>query len=159
MDVLKNYELGDWAIIIAVIIFIVQTVFKVFVEQSIKKRYETRSKAILVADLMAEWVSLPQDKRRLRQLTNEAFLWLPPDLATDLAKVLADKEDALDYRQLMSRIRKHLLGDCDTLKPCRFITYPLTEHERSEVSKKKNEAAKYLSSLRVKDEGESKPSE
>jgi hypothetical protein len=147
MDVLKNYDLGDWAIIIALSIYILQTVFKSVVEQSIKKKYEIRSKAVLVADLLAEWVSHPQDKRKLRQLTNEAFLWLPPDLATELSKVLADKDDALDYRQLMSLVRTHLLGSSDTFESHYFITYKLTDHEIAELTKKKDEAAKYLSPL------------
>ncbi|MEH3413985.1 hypothetical protein [Phytobacter diazotrophicus] len=159
MDWLKNYDLGEWAIIIAAIVFILQTLFKAFVEQSIKKRYEIKSKAVLVADLMAEWVSLPQDKRKLRQLTNEAFLWLPPDLATELSKLLSDKKDALDYRELMSRIRTHLLGDCDTFESYRFITYKLTQHEISEMNKKKNEAEEYLSSIEDKVDGKNKPSE
>ncbi|MFB5745082.1 hypothetical protein ACE38U_09345 [Cedecea sp. S5-13] len=159
MEVLKNYDLGDWVIIVALIIYIVQTVFKIWVEQSIKKKYEVRSKAVLVADLMAEWVSKPEDLRKLRQLTNEAFLWLPSDLATELSKVLAHKKDALSYRELMNRVRKLLLGCCDTFESNRFITYDLTEYENAEKTRKKNEAAQYLSTQGANSEKENKSGE
>ncbi|WP_324021819.1 hypothetical protein GC090_20110 (plasmid) [Pantoea sp. JZ29] len=148
METLKAYNLGDWAIIIGLIVFVAQTIFKAIVEQSLKKKHEINSKAVLVADLLAEWVSHPQDKRKLRQLTNEAFLWLPSKLATELSKVLADRDDALDYRQLMTLLRKHLLGNKDDFETYRFIVYPLTEHEKAEIEKKKNDAAEYMASIK-----------
>ena len=43
-----------------------------------------REKAALVAELLAEWVSFPEDKRKLNQLLWEATLWLPEKEAKEL---------------------------------------------------------------------------
>lgn len=94
-----------------------------------KRQYDIRMKSALIAELMAEWVSPGDDKKKLRQLTNEAFLWLPSDLATELSKVLSHKPDALDYRAFMARIRKHLQGQNDSLEEFRFIVFPLSSGE------------------------------
>ena len=109
-----------------------------------KRQYEIRMRSELIAELMAEWVSHPQDMKRLRQLTNEAFLWLPSELATELSKVLSHKPDAIDYRELMVRIRKHLLGADDELESFRFITYDLNEYEIAEIARKQIEARKLV---------------
>ncbi|MDF7631186.1 hypothetical protein PUG46_18175 [Erwiniaceae bacterium L1_55_4] len=105
-----------------------------------KRQYEIRMKSALIAELMAEWISHPQDMKRLRQLTNEAFLWLPSELATELSKVLSHKPDAIDYRELMCRIRKHLLGSNDDLESFRVITYDLTHYEIAEIARKQIDA-------------------
>ncbi|MCX0499724.1 hypothetical protein [Erwinia billingiae] len=103
-----------------------------------KRQHEIRMKSALIAELMSEWVIMPQDRRKLRQLTNEAFLWLPADLATELSKVLAHREDALDYRVFMDKMRKYLLGEDDELESVRFITWNLTKLEINKVVKDSN---------------------
>lgn len=105
-----------------------------------KRQYEIRMRSVLIAELMAEWSSHPQDMKRLRQLTNEAFLWLPSELAAELSKVLSHKPDAIDFRELMGRIRKHLLGADDDLENFHFITYDLTHYEIAEIARKQIEA-------------------
>lgn len=93
------------------------------------RQYEIRLKSALIAELMAEWITPDHDKKKLRQLTNEAFLWLPIDLANELSKVLSHKDDAIRYHTFMARVRKYLLGDDDTLDENKFITYPLSQTE------------------------------
>ncbi|MEG2266670.1 MAG: hypothetical protein RSA84_11010 [Acinetobacter sp.] len=105
-----------------------------------KRQHEIRMKSALIAELMAEWVSHPQDMKNLRKLTNEAFLWLPADLATELSKVLSKKQDAIDYRDFFSRVRKHLLGRDDSLDAVRFITFDLSTYEIAEIARKNIEA-------------------
>lgn len=144
MDVLKNYDLGYWAIVIALFVYVAQTIFKAFVESSIKKKNEIRLKAILIAEFMAEWVSHPQDRKRLRQLTGEVFLWLPSDLAKELSDILAHKEGAIGTREIMSRVRKHIHGPSDDFAAHQFIDFKLTDYEKAEINKKQNEAAEYL---------------
>ncbi|MDK2375267.1 hypothetical protein [Serratia fonticola] len=94
-----------------------------------KRQHEIRMKSALIAELMSEWISRSQDRKKLRQLTNEAFLWLPCDLATELSKVLSHEDDALAYRVFMNKIRKYLLGEQDQLEDYRFITWKLTPSE------------------------------
>lgn len=97
------------------------------------RQYEIRLKSALIAELMAEWVTPDHDKKKLRQLTNEAFLWLPSDLAKDLSNVLAHRPDAINYRTFMSRVRKYLLGDDDSLHENDFITFPLSQTETQKL--------------------------
>ncbi|MEW7001348.1 hypothetical protein M5585_19100 [Serratia ureilytica] len=95
-----------------------------------KRAYDqlVRVKAELIGELLAEWVSLPTDKRKLK-LANEAFLWLPADLATELSKVLTHEPDAIGYRELMSKIRTYLHGQDDSFESYRFVTWENTESE------------------------------
>jgi len=105
-----------------------------------KRHHEIRMKSALIAELMAEWMSNPQDMKKLRQLTNEAFLWLPADLATELSLVLSHSENAIDQREFFSRVRKHLLGSDDALEPYKFITFGLSAFEISEIARMNIEA-------------------
>jgi hypothetical protein len=105
-----------------------------------KRQHEIRMKSALIAELMAEWMSNPQDMKKLRQLTNEAFLWLPADLASELSLVLSHNENAIDTREFFSRVRKHLLGSDDNLEPHKFITYDLSAYEISQIARLNIEA-------------------
>ncbi len=105
-----------------------------------KRQHEIRMKSSLIAELMAEWVSNPQDMKKLRQLTNEAFLWLPVELANELSKVLSHSDEAVSQREFFSRVRKHLLGRDDNLQADKFITYKLSPYEISEIARKNIEA-------------------
>lgn len=60
----------------------------------------------------------------LRKLTNEVFLWLPADLATELSQRLLGGAGDPGYHEFMNKIRKHLQGADDTLESFRFITFP-----------------------------------
>ncbi|HGY2353404.1 TPA: hypothetical protein ACNVQT_002303 [Citrobacter farmeri] len=95
-----------------------------------KRQHDLKMKSILIAELMAEWVSRPGDRKHLRKLTNEAFLWLPADLATELSKRLSGGEDDPGYHEFMNKIRKYLQGADDTLEPYRFITFPSSNYEK-----------------------------
>lgn len=144
-----------WVVIFPLMLFIGRTWLKSTVENAVKHEYdvmletiktanataleqqkrqhEIKMKSVLIAELLSEWVTIPQDRKRLRQLTNEAFLWLPPDLATELSKVLAHKEDALDYRLFMDKMRKYILGKDDKMESFRFITWELTPLEQAKI--------------------------
>ncbi|MGC1034148.1 hypothetical protein [Pantoea agglomerans] len=107
-----------------------------------KRQHEIRMKSALIAELMAEWVSYPLERKRLRQLTNEAFLWLPPDLADELSKVLSKKSDAINYRDFLGRVRKYLLGGDDVLESSKIITFDLTDYEINDISNKHEQASR-----------------
>ncbi|MBI0275339.1 hypothetical protein I6H07_05750 [Hafnia alvei] len=102
-----------------------------------KRQHELRMKSALIAELMAEWVSIPGDRKQLRKLTNEAFLWLPADLATELSERLSLGAGDPGYHEFMNKIRKYLQGQDDTLESYRFITFPSSPYE---LRKRKEEA-------------------
>lgn len=155
MDVAWLANLITWVIIFPLMFFVGRVWLKSTVESAVKHEYdvmletiknanvaaleqqkrqhEIKMKSVLIAELMSEWVTIPQDRKRLRQLTNEAFLWLPSDLATELSKVLAHREDALDYRLFMDKMRKYILGKDDQLDSVRFITWDLTPLEQAKI--------------------------
>jgi hypothetical protein len=88
-----------------------------------------RLKAAMISELMAEWVTQSKDRKRLRELTFEAFFWLPEDLAIDLSKILSHKPDAIDFRDFMLKVRRYL-GVNDNLESWRIITFPLSDSEK-----------------------------
>jgi len=91
------------------ILFIKYVLDKKFEEYKTKENI--RQKAILIADLLAEWYSDPDDRKRLNQLTWEAFIWLPKDIATRLSQCLSNKKDAPQAKDLIVDVRKIILGN------------------------------------------------
>lgn len=121
------------------------------IQHSIKHEYDlkierlreaalTKAKAELVAELFAEWLSYPDDQRRLNQLTLEAFLWMPEDILHDLSNLLAKKPGAPSIRELVIRVRSHLLG-ASTLPAHEVILFSqetvakMVERHKAEVAK------------------------
>lgn len=98
-----------------------------------KQSREIRLKSALIAELFAEWTSVDQNRKKLRQLTFEAFLWLPEDLADELSKILSHDDAALDPRTYLIQVRKFLLGQDDALTSEKIITFGLTNEERSRI--------------------------
>ncbi len=86
---------------------------------------EVRLRAELVADLMAEWINDTKDLdyHRLNQLSFLAFLWLPPQLARDLSSTLTHKPGSDDLRSIIQKVRKHLLGESDSLEAHQVIVF------------------------------------
>ncbi|MGN2614743.1 hypothetical protein [Aliivibrio fischeri] len=74
---------------------------KVDLNFSIKKREE----AALVAELLAEWVSKPEDLKTLNKLLWEASLWLPDQETLELNNLLAH-EGNITTKQMIIKIRK-----------------------------------------------------
>lgn len=162
MEFIKGLEIGVWAVFIAMIIFIGRVWLKATIEQSVRheadillekikqanvislekdrRSHEVRMKSALLAELLAEWVSTPQDRKKLRQLTNEAFLWLPNDLAKELSKVLSNNPSAIGYRNFLKKVRVHLLEGDDGFDSNDIITFNLTKHELAEIAVKELEA-------------------
>lgn len=79
-----------------------------------KYQIEVRKKAELVAQLLAHWLALkPEDsKEELNRLACECYLWLPDNIARNLADLLAhQREDVVTVRSVLIDIRKHLNKD------------------------------------------------
>lgn len=96
-----------------------------------KNSREIRLKSAMIAELFAEWVSPNADRKKLRQLTFEAFLWLPLPLANELSLILAHGDNAMDSKEFIIQVRKLLLGDEDTLEAEKIISFRYTPEELS----------------------------
>ena len=92
--------------------------------------YQTRLKAELVAELLAEWATPTEDRRKLRELTNKAFLWLPKDIAQKLSDLLSHSSE-IDVRVVLLEVRQHLLDEArgSGLEKKEIITFALTSKE------------------------------
>jgi hypothetical protein len=88
-----------------------------------KNDVEIRRKAEIIAELMAEWIKNPEKNDSLNLLAIQAFLWLPPDLARNLASTLMIEEDSDDVRTIIQKVRKYLLGQDDDLDPRSIILF------------------------------------
>lgn len=122
--------------LVGVLAFLARTWIEKRIEFSIQHEYdkklskfendlEVRLRAELVADLMAEWIKDTKelDYHRLNQLSFQAFLWLPPQLARDLSNTLAHKPGSDDLRSIIQKVRKHLLGESDNLEAHQVIVF------------------------------------
>jgi hypothetical protein len=89
-----------------------------------KNTLSTRSRAALIADLMAEWLSDPDDRKHLNKLSFEAFLWLPKDIAEDLSKLLNHQPGAKSTREILATVRNHLLGEEEKIDSNNIIHFP-----------------------------------
>ena len=97
--------------------------------------YQTRLRAELVAELLAEWTSPNEDLKKLRELTFKAFLWLPKDVAEKLSELLSHKQG--DIRTVLSQVREILLEEDkdNKLDPLMIITFDHTPKE-TEIKKR-----------------------
>jgi len=73
---------------------------------------------------MSEWIADSPDHKRLNELSFQAFLWLPEELARDLSNTLSHKPGAKSVRDIIVAARKHLLGGSDALEAMYVITFP-----------------------------------
>ncbi|WFE69542.1 hypothetical protein P8S54_04380 [Thiomicrospira sp. R3] len=123
-------------VLMLILVFLSRTWIEKRIQYSIKHEYdrklseiehsrEIRIKAELVADLLAEWINKNEDKQKLNELTFKAFLWLPPELASELSNALSHKDEASNVREIINKVRKHLLGDDDSLKDHEVTVFPV----------------------------------
>lgn len=135
---------------VAVIGFLAKKWVEARIQQSVKHEYDlklekareaalVKAKAELVAELFAEWLSYSDDQRRLNQLTLEAFLWLPEDILHDLSNLLSHKPGSPGVRELIVRVRAHLLGS-SSLPPNEVIIF-VQESTKKMLERHKKEAA------------------
>jgi hypothetical protein len=63
------------------------------------------------------------DYARLNQLSFQAYLWLPANLARDLSDTLSKKDGSDDLRAILRKIRLHLLGANDNLEALHVVVF------------------------------------
>ncbi|WP_187322242.1 hypothetical protein [Serratia marcescens] len=152
MDSIVSLENVVWAIIWGVIIFAVPKMVAARITSSVQHEYnellesikmsyqkqleneknlrEVRLKSALIGELLAIWISNPDDRTRMRQLTYEAFLWLPPTLAEELSTILSREDGAPNPQEFLIKVRKLLLGDSDGLTADKVINFRLSQYEQ-----------------------------
>ncbi|MGH9872082.1 MAG: hypothetical protein ACRD9S_06400 [Pyrinomonadaceae bacterium] len=117
------------AIVIALTAYIQRLVGHEFDKRIEVFRYEIRlrERAALIAELIAEWDSQSDNRKRLNQLTLEANLWLPESQARDLNRILRFDPKAKFPKELVIDIRHLLRGEQDDLKPDEITYFPPKE--------------------------------
>lgn len=96
-------------------------------ELELQEQQEIRHRAALIADLLSHWVTNQGvDRDRLNKLSFEAFLWLPQDIAEDLSNTLAHQSGAPSIKDILVKVRRHLLGPTDTLPAGDVIYFDAT---------------------------------
>jgi hypothetical protein len=129
-------------VVVTVILGVLQVVCSAWirstVESSVKLKYDAlleevrfdikkREQAALIAELFAEWATRstgePINVKRLNQLTWEAFLWLPEEVARELSDTLAHNPGSKDIRGLLIDVRKVIQPRQDSLKPNEIILF------------------------------------
>jgi hypothetical protein len=127
---------GDYlllTILISAIMTIISIIAKAAIEETVKEGFQKelelykllllekledykrdlliRDQAAKVAELLALVKSgTNADIRRANQLSWEMSLWLPPELAKAVSKVLSKASNAPSYEQLLLEVRCQLLG-------------------------------------------------
>ncbi|WP_148296206.1 hypothetical protein [Methylophilus sp. OH31] len=108
-----------------------------------KRELDRKQKIELVSELLAEWIKyssyevMPKDHRtKLNNLSFQACLWLPSDLAKELSKALQLRPEAKTIFEILLLARKLLLDD-ETL-PLDLTTYWGIEFETNGALKTPN---------------------
>jgi len=131
--------------ILTLIYFLVKEKIKAHITYSIKLEYDRlledyknslvqKQKAALVGELVAEWISFPEDRKRLNQLTLEAFMWLPKETANKLSALLSHSQYAPNVKDIVEDVREIILGENERIEPGSIIIFPPKE-EKKEIKK------------------------
>lgn len=118
----------------ALLYFLITEKLKAQIQYSTKINYDRlvedykygqlqRQKAALVAELLAEWTSYPNDYKKLNQLTLEAFMWLPKETALKLSDLLSHEQGASSVRDILAEVRTILLGVDETIPASSIILF------------------------------------
>src|SRR5690606_25305893 len=99
--------------------------------EEVKYSHTIKQKASLIAELIAEWLSKPEDRKHLNKLTFEAFLWLPKDIASDLSNLLSHKSESKSVREIIVSVRKYLLEEADGLDAREVIVFDRDNKEKA----------------------------
>ena len=96
---------------VAIIYFLLKKIIDASIARSLE-RYKKEidfektklEKSALVAELLSEWKSKPEDKTKLNRLLWEASLWLPDEEAININNLLAHETD-ITLKQMIIKIR------------------------------------------------------
>lgn len=80
-------------------------------QEAYRAQQQNKQKVEIIAELLAEWISRPEELTQLNKLTYQAFLWLPDDIAVELSRILSHHGKATSVPDIIVKVRKHLLND------------------------------------------------
>lgn len=114
--------------------FLLKESFKAYVSNAIKHEFDQkleeykskelkRQKAALIAELISEWISKPDNYKRLNQLTFEAFIWLPKETSIRLSNLLSHGKDCPNTREILGEARELILGQEEKIDPNLIIVF------------------------------------
>jgi len=93
-----------------------------------QQELDRKAKVALVADLIAEFIKVPQgeplpreQRHLLNKLSFQATLWLPPELAIELSKRLQNAPDAKNPFEIILLARRLLTDDASL--EARHVTF------------------------------------
>ena len=141
---------GLTSVILAGIVFLFRQKIVSYIQYSTKLHFDKkledykdeelkRQKATLIAELISEWISFPEDTKRLNQLTLEAFIWLPKETANKLSQRLVNREDAPDVRELVSDVRELIVGKDQKINTNNIIIFPPKRKQNETEESNKDE--------------------
>jgi len=139
MEISKMKEIAEYIVVnlltsgglLTLVYFIVREKIKAHIQFSIKLQYDKlledyktsqiqRQKAALVA----EWIAFPEDRKRLNQLTLEAFMWLPKDTSAKLSQMLTLVPGSPNVREIVEEVREIIIGKDEKIDPNSIILFP-----------------------------------
>lgn len=82
-----------------------------------------KQRSELIAELVAEWITPNSDTKKLNQLSFQAFLWLPKDIALDLSNTLSHQPEAKNIKDIISEVRVHLIGEQERIDSNEIISF------------------------------------
>ncbi len=103
--------------------------------EEFKQELLIKHKAEIIAELLAEWLAKPTDKKRLNELSFQAFLWLPDDICNELSDVLAHNTNYTTFREIIQKTRQHLLKETN-LEAWKVVYFPTTTTPQGEKNEK-----------------------
>lgn len=130
------------------ILTLIYFIFKEKIKAHIKLHYDKlledykatmiqKQKAALIGGLVAEWISFPRNRKKLNQLTLEAFMWLPKETANKLSSLLSHSQDAPEVREIVEEVREIILGENERIEPGKIIIFPPREVKETTKSTEK----------------------
>lgn len=165
IEIVKQIVLGasfSFGFIVAsgLLIFFFRTFLSSAITASIKHFYDLRlekvrieevkrQKAILIAELLSEWIARPEDVKILNKLTFEAFIWLPKATTQKLSQVLSHQTEKENFRTLIAEIRELILGSKEGIEPGTIIFFSRKEspNENDNIRKDERGIVSDISSL------------
>lgn len=88
-----------------------------------------RERAEQVAELLVEWMSRPEDRRRLNELAIKATMWLPDKEAKELNDLLAWK-NGITAHQVISSTRRFVQDGASEIGPDDITLFPMQPNKQ-----------------------------
>ena len=134
---MSSEQFGLLVIVLSLVQGVIALALKTYIEKSVAHEFDKRiedyrteirqrERAAMIAELIAEWDSRPEDVKKLNQLVLEASLWLPEHEARELGRILTYNDQAKLPKELVIDIRRILQGKEDGLTAADLVHFKPT---------------------------------